>query len=53
VVQLPSHMCTHTVDLLTDRTQFDAIGFSQGGLFLRYYAQYCNSPPVKNLITVC
>jgi len=27
------------------------MGFSQGGLFLRYYAQYCNSPPVRNLIT--
>ncbi|WOO85888.1 Palmitoyl-protein thioesterase 1 [Vanrija pseudolonga] len=30
---------------------FDAIGFSQGGLFIRYYAQYCNDPPVRNLIT--
>lgn len=31
---------------------FDAIGFSQGGLFLRWYAQYCDGPPIKNLITV-
>ncbi|KAK8864163.1 hypothetical protein IAR55_001409 [Kwoniella newhampshirensis] len=30
---------------------FDAIGFSQGGLFMRHYAQYCDGPPVKNLIT--
>ncbi|BEI87849.1 uncharacterized protein CcaverHIS019_0105670 [Cutaneotrichosporon cavernicola] len=30
---------------------FDAIGFSQGGLFLRWYAQNCDGPPVKNLIT--
>ncbi|WWC61567.1 uncharacterized protein I303_104151 [Kwoniella dejecticola CBS 10117] len=30
---------------------FDAMGFSQGGLFLRFYAQYCNNPPIKNLIT--
>ncbi|KAL7421573.1 hypothetical protein Q5752_003342 [Cryptotrichosporon argae] len=30
---------------------FDAIGFSQGGLFLRHYAQFCDGPPVKNLIT--
>ncbi|WWD17536.1 hypothetical protein CI109_101977 [Kwoniella shandongensis] len=30
---------------------FDAVGFSQGGLFMRYYAQYCDGPPVKNLIT--
>ncbi|EIW70935.1 hypothetical protein TREMEDRAFT_29260 [Tremella mesenterica DSM 1558] len=30
---------------------FDAMGFSQGGLFLRWYVQYCNVPPVRNLIT--
>ncbi|WVQ99134.1 hypothetical protein IAU59_006266 [Kwoniella sp. CBS 9459] len=30
---------------------FDAIGFSQGGLFMRYYVQYCNHPPVRNLVT--
>ncbi|OWZ59372.1 palmitoyl-protein thioesterase [Cryptococcus neoformans var. grubii Br795] len=30
---------------------FDGIGFSQGGLFLRHYIQYCNGPPVHNLIT--
>ncbi|WVQ82426.1 hypothetical protein IAT38_004554 [Cryptococcus sp. DSM 104549] len=30
---------------------FDALGFSQGGLFLRYYAQYCNGPPLHNLVT--
>ncbi|KAK6910380.1 hypothetical protein I203_104412 [Kwoniella mangroviensis CBS 8507] len=30
---------------------FDAMGFSQGGLFMRFYAQYCNDPPVRNLIT--
>ena len=29
------------------------MGFSQGGLFLRYYAQYHNDPPIRNLITVC
>lgn len=32
--------------------QFDAIGFSQGGLFLRWYAQYCKGPKLHNLITV-
>ncbi|KAK4686219.1 palmitoyl-protein thioesterase, partial [Tremellales sp. Uapishka_1] len=31
---------------------FDAMGFSQGGLFLRNYAQFCNDPPIKNLMTV-
>merc|ERR1711916_421201 len=30
---------------------FNAIGFSQGGQFLRAYVERCNSPPVKNLIT--
>lgn len=30
---------------------FDAIGFSQGGQFLRAYVERCNSPPVKKLIT--
>jgi palmitoyl-protein thioesterase len=35
-----------------DEIQFDAMGFSQGGLYLRHYAQYCNDPPIRNLITV-
>ncbi|KAG9301187.1 hypothetical protein G9A89_012570 [Geosiphon pyriformis] len=30
---------------------FNALGFSQGGLFLRNYVQRCNNPPVHNLIT--
>jgi palmitoyl-protein thioesterase len=30
---------------------FNAIGFSQGGLFLRAYVQLCNTPPIKKLIT--
>ncbi|BFZ61425.1 hypothetical protein YB2330_002490 [Saitoella coloradoensis] len=30
---------------------FDAIGFSQGGQFLRAYVERCNDPPVRNLIT--
>lgn len=30
---------------------FNALGFSQGGLFLRAYVQRCNSPHVNNLIT--
>ncbi|EJT97386.1 alpha/beta-hydrolase [Dacryopinax primogenitus] len=30
---------------------FDAMGFSQGGQFLRAYVQNCNSPRVHNLIT--
>ncbi|PFH52022.1 hypothetical protein AMATHDRAFT_2510 [Amanita thiersii Skay4041] len=30
---------------------FDAIGFSQGGQFLRAYVEKYNSPPINNLIT--
>jgi palmitoyl-protein thioesterase len=30
---------------------FDALGFSQGGQFLRAYAERFNNPPVHNLIT--
>jgi len=31
---------------------FNAVGFSQGGQFLRAYVERCNSPPVHNLITM-
>jgi len=31
---------------------FNAVGFSQGGQFLRAYVQRCNDPPVHNLITM-
>ncbi|KAJ3225327.1 hypothetical protein HK099_006972 [Clydaea vesicula] len=30
---------------------FNAVGFSQGGLFMRAYVQACNDPPVHNLVT--
>ncbi|KAK0552082.1 hypothetical protein OC846_003047 [Tilletia horrida] len=30
---------------------FDAVGFSQGGQFLRAYVQRCNKPAVRNLVT--
>lgn len=30
---------------------FNAMGFSQGGLFFRAYVQRCNNPQVHNLIT--
>ncbi|KAI9323209.1 palmitoyl-protein thioesterase 1 [Dichotomocladium elegans] len=30
---------------------FNAIGFSQGGLFFRAYVEQCNRPPVRRLIT--
>ncbi|CCG83359.1 Palmitoyl-protein thioesterase [Taphrina deformans PYCC 5710] len=30
---------------------FNAIGFSQGGQFLRAYIERCNDPPIKSLMT--
>ncbi|RKP06161.1 Alpha/Beta hydrolase protein, partial [Thamnocephalis sphaerospora] len=33
------------------RGGFNAIGFSQGGLFMRGYVQRCNQPPVHSLVT--
>jgi len=31
---------------------FNAVGFSQGGQFLRAYVERCNDPPVYNLISI-
>jgi len=31
---------------------FNAVGFSQGGQFLRAYVERCNNPPVYNLVTM-
>jgi len=31
---------------------YNAVGFSQGGQFLRALVQRCPSPPMKNLISV-
>ncbi|KAG0047179.1 hypothetical protein BGZ83_007727 [Gryganskiella cystojenkinii] len=31
---------------------FNAVGFSQGGQFLRAYVQRCNDPPIHNLVTL-
>lgn len=32
--------------------QINAVGFSQGGQFLRAYVEQCNDPPVHNLVTL-
>lgn len=37
--------------ILSTAPAVDAIGFSQGGQFLRGYIERCNFPPVRNLIT--
>lgn len=37
--------------ILSTAPAIDAVGFSQGGQFLRGYVQTCNRPPVRNLLT--
>ncbi|GAO19993.1 uncharacterized protein UV8b_01053 [Ustilaginoidea virens] len=37
--------------VLSTAPAIDAVGFSQGGQFLRGYVERCNSPRVRNLIT--
>ncbi|OBZ68161.1 Palmitoyl-protein thioesterase 1 [Grifola frondosa] len=47
-VQVVSEQLANITEL---REGFDAIGFSQGGQFLRAYVERYNSPPLNNLIT--
>lgn len=37
--------------LLSQAPAINGLGFSQGGQFLRAYAQRCNNPPLRTLIT--
>ncbi|KAK5944592.1 hypothetical protein PMZ80_003874 [Knufia obscura] len=37
--------------ILSTAPAVDAVGFSQGGQFLRGYIERCNNPPVRSLIT--
>ncbi|KAK0643787.1 Alpha/Beta hydrolase protein [Cercophora newfieldiana] len=37
--------------ILSTAPAIDALGFSQGGQFLRAYVQRCNNPPVRSLVT--
>ncbi|OJJ44370.1 hypothetical protein ASPZODRAFT_781136 [Penicilliopsis zonata CBS 506.65] len=37
--------------ILSTAPAVNALGFSQGGQFLRAYVERCNSPPVRNLVT--
>ncbi|KAI1843867.1 hypothetical protein JX265_003763 [Neoarthrinium moseri] len=37
--------------ILSTAPAVDAVGFSQGGQFLRAYVERCNYPPVRNLLT--
>jgi palmitoyl-protein thioesterase len=40
-----------TIPELSQAPAIDALGFSQGGLFLRAYVERCNKPPVRSLVT--
>ncbi|KAK0386023.1 hypothetical protein NLU13_5860 [Sarocladium strictum] len=42
-------LATHPI--LSTAPAIDAIGFSQGGQFLRGYVERCNSPPIRSLVT--
>ncbi|KAK3324521.1 Alpha/Beta hydrolase protein [Cercophora scortea] len=37
--------------ILASAPAIDALGFSQGGQFLRAYVERCNNPPVRSLVT--
>ncbi|KAF9578227.1 hypothetical protein BGW38_006089 [Lunasporangiospora selenospora] len=45
-------VCNQLRDIPELQHGFNAVGFSQGGQFLRAYVQRCNNPPIKTLVTV-
>ncbi|KAG0360877.1 hypothetical protein BG005_009712 [Podila minutissima] len=45
-------VCRQLKDIKELQRGFNAVGFSQGGQFLRAYVQRCNDPPIHNLVTV-
>jgi palmitoyl-protein thioesterase len=50
LAQVCDDLASHPV-LSTSPNGINALGFSQGGQFLRGYIERCNDPPVRNLIT--
>lgn len=48
------HVCEQLAALPKSKTQhgINALGFSQGGQFLRAYVERCNDPPVRILVTL-
>jgi palmitoyl-protein thioesterase len=44
-------VCEQLAGIEALHSGFDAMGFSQGGQFLRGFVERCNHPPVRNLIT--
>jgi palmitoyl-protein thioesterase len=51
VIQVDS-VCAMLKTIKELKDGFNAVGFSQGGLFMRAYVERCNDPPVHNLITL-
>lgn len=49
VAQVCDELSSHPI--LSTAPAVNALGFSQGGQFLRGYVERCNSPPVRNLVT--
>ncbi|KFZ06556.1 hypothetical protein V501_07308 [Pseudogymnoascus sp. VKM F-4519 (FW-2642)] len=47
--QVCADLASHPI--LSTAPAVDALGFSQGGQFLRAYVQRCNFPPVRSLVT--
>ena len=47
------HVCSKLANhpVLSHAPAINALGFSQGGQFLRAYVERCNNPPVRNLVT--
>lgn len=53
VTEQVASVCTQLASdpILSSAPAINALGFSQGGQFLRGYIQRCNNPPVHNLVT--
>lgn len=49
VAQVCHDLASHPI--LSTAPAINALGFSQGGQFLRAYIERCNTPPVRNLVT--
>ncbi|KAI1817915.1 palmitoyl-protein thioesterase 1 [Poronia punctata] len=49
VAKVCDDLASHPI--LSTAPAIDAVGFSQGGQFLRAYVERCNAPPVRSLLT--
>ncbi|KAI9683410.1 MAG: hypothetical protein M1829_005482 [Trizodia sp. TS-e1964] len=49
IQQVCQDLASHPI--LSTAPAIDALGFSQGGQFLRAYVERCNRPPVRSLVT--